>query len=187
MADPMSARERIQAALHGHEPVDEAEAESLERIRSYVEDAEAPMDRTAAFGHVVASGLVASPDRERVVLLHHRQLGMWLQPGGHADPGETRPSQVAKREAREETGLAIEPHPAAEGLVDVDAHRIPATDRMPEHWHFDLRYVFQADPGEEPVVPDAEGHEVRWFDAEAALAKLELDEGLQRLVGKLQS
>jgi 8-oxo-dGTP pyrophosphatase MutT (NUDIX family) len=171
--------------LADHAPADEAEAASLKRVRNYVEDAEAPMDREDTFGHVVASGLVASPALDRVVLLHHRQLDMWLQPGGHAEPGETRPSQVARREAREETGLDLEPHPDRPGLVDVDAHRIPATDRMPRHWHFDLRYVFQADPGEEPVVPDAEGHEVRWFTVDEAMAELELDEGLQRLIGKV--
>jgi 8-oxo-dGTP pyrophosphatase MutT (NUDIX family) len=182
----MGAATRVRAALSDHEPVDEAEAESRKRVLDHLAGAEAPMDRTDAFGHVVASGLVASPDRERIVLLHHRQLGMWLQPGGHAEPDETRPRAVAEREAREETGLAVAPHPDRPGLVDVDAHRIPASEAMPEHWHFDLRYVFQADPGEEPVVPDAEGHEVRWFDAEAALAELELDEGLQRLIGKIQ-
>lgn len=184
VVEPMGARERVLGLLAGHEPADDGEAASLERILGYVEDAEEPMDRKDEFGHVVASGLVASPGLDRIVLLHHRQLGMWLQPGGHAEPGEARPRAVAEREAREETGLAVQPHRAEAGLVDVDAHRIPASEAMPEHWHFDLRFLFEADPSMEPDVPDDEGHEVRWFDVEAALEEFKLDEGLQRLIGK---
>lgn len=181
----MTAGKRILAALDDHQPADEAERESLDRTRSYIEDAEAPMDREDRFGHVVASGIVASPSLDRVVLLHHRQLDMWLQPGGHAEAGETEPRAVAEREAREETGLAVRAHAAFEGLVDVDAHRIPATDAMPEHWHFDLRYAFAADTSEQPTVPADEGHEARWFGVDEALEELELDGGLQRLLRKL--
>lgn len=181
----MTVGERIFAALADHEPASPAEAESLERTRGFVADAKAPMDRSDAYGHVVASGLPAGPALDRVVLLHHRQLGMWLQPGGHAERGEVDPRAVAEREAREETGLAVERHPAIPGLVDVDAHRIPASSALPEHWHFDLRYVFAADPSVEPSAPPDEAHEVRWFGIEEALAELELDEGLQRLLGKL--
>jgi 8-oxo-dGTP pyrophosphatase MutT (NUDIX family) len=42
----------------------------------------------------------------KTLLLHHRQHGMWLPPGGHIELGET-PDEAALREVREETGLEV--------------------------------------------------------------------------------
>ena len=40
-------------------------------------------------------------------MLHlHKRLDLWLQPGGHIEPGET-PWDAARREAHEETGLDV--------------------------------------------------------------------------------
>lgn len=39
----------------------------------------------------------------RVFLVFHKKLGMWLPPGGKAEPGES-PAQTASREIFEETG-----------------------------------------------------------------------------------
>ena len=41
-----------------------------------------------------------------VVLHRHKRLGLWLQPGGHLEPGET-PWEAAARESIEETGLQV--------------------------------------------------------------------------------
>ena len=78
----------------------------------------------------------------RVLLLHHRKLDRWLQPGGHAEPGEADGEEVALREAREETGIAaLRLHPDAPRPLDVDVHAIPARGSEPAHLHLDLRYV----------------------------------------------
>lgn len=183
----VAGRDPLAETLADHQPAGPEEAEHLERIRAFAERKQAPFDRTDPEGHLVASGLVASPDLDRVVLLHHRQLGMWLQPGGHAEAEERRPRAIALREAREETGLPVEPHPLWEGLVDVDVHEIPAAEEMPAHEHLDLRYLLVADPSDEPAAPPEEAREVRWFDVDEARRKLELDEGLQRLLWKVRS
>lgn len=173
--------------LRDHEPAGPEEARDLERIVSFVERKEDPFDRTDPEGHLTGSGLVASRELDRVVLMHHRKLDMWLQCGGHAEDDESDARRVALREAREETGLRpLEPHPHWPGLVDVDVHEIPATDAMPEHLHLDLRFVLAADPSQQPTAPDGEAHEVRWFRLEEARS-LDLDEGLQRLLWKLRS
>src|SRR5919106_547396 len=85
---------------------------------------------------------------DRVLLLHHRKLGRWLQPGGHADPGESSGETVALREAREETGLAgLNLHPQAPRPFDVDVHDIPARGGEAAHQHLDLRYLVVAPAG----------------------------------------
>src|SRR5437899_1599903 len=97
--------------LARHQPADEEEATDLVRILAFVSRHADPFDRRIAEGHLTASALVVSATGERVLLLHHRKLDRWLQPGGHGDPGETSGEQVALREAHEETGLAGLPAP----------------------------------------------------------------------------
>ena len=41
---------------------------------------------------------VVSPDRSRVLMMHHRKLDQWFQPGGHAD-GDADILRVALRES----------------------------------------------------------------------------------------
>lgn len=55
--------------------------------------------------HFTATAYIVS--QGRTLLLWHRKLGMWLPPGGHCEPNED-PVQAARREAEEESGLAVE-------------------------------------------------------------------------------
>ncbi|MCS7294987.1 MAG: NUDIX domain-containing protein [Chloroflexota bacterium] len=52
-----------------------------------------------ATAYIVAQG--------RTLLIWHRNLGMWLPPGGHCELNED-PVSAAIREAREESGLEVE-------------------------------------------------------------------------------
>src|ERR1700749_881114 len=104
-----------------------------------------PIDAAAAPVHVTGSAFVVG--RRGIVLLRHRRLGIWVQPGGHVDPGET-PWDGARREAIEETGLAVRPLGAEPELAHVDVH---AGGRG--HTHLDLRYLFTADDAD-PSPPE---------------------------------
>src|SRR5512145_2862034 len=95
----------LQQILSRHEPGDEAEADDLARIRAFVSLHAQPFDRTIAQGHLTGSAMVLTRGGQRVLLLFHEKLRRWLQPGGHAEPGETQGEAIALREALEETGL----------------------------------------------------------------------------------
>jgi len=43
---------------------------------------------------------------KKMLLLHHKKLGKWLQPGGHIEQHEN-PIETAIREVKEETGIDI--------------------------------------------------------------------------------
>ncbi len=171
-------------SLARHRPADAEEAADLARIIAFVSAHADPFDRRIAEGHLTASALVVSATGERVLLLHHRKLDRWLQPGGHGDPGETSGEQVALREAREETGLSgLALHPGAPRPLDVDVHDIPARGKEPAHEHLDLRYLVVAPDGAALAPAMAEMRDLRWFAWDEVDA-LGPDPGLRRALAK---
>lgn len=111
-------------------------------------------------GHITGSAWILNPSRSKVLMVHHAKLNKWLQPGGHAD-GDENLVQVALREAREETGLntftVIQ-----NGIFDIDIHRIPQRQSMPEHDHYDVRFLLEAND-DEPLIRSEESHDVAWI------------------------
>ena len=170
----------LRAALLRHAPADPHESDDLGVIVRFVAAERDPFDRRNPRAHLTGSAFVISADGGQVLLLHHRKLGRWLQPGGHADPGEDSGERVALREAREETGLeGLALHPGAPRPLDVDVHDIPARGEEPAHPHLDLRYLVVAPP-RAPLFPSSrEARVTRWFTWDE-LSSLDLDPGLVR-------
>jgi 8-oxo-dGTP pyrophosphatase MutT (NUDIX family) len=177
------ALDDLVARLRAHPGEDEKEARDVARILDFVARHPDPFDRRLAEGHLTGSAFVVTEDGSRVLLLHHRKLDRWLQPGGHADPGESSGEEVALREAREETGLqGVRLHPTAPRPLDVDVHAIPARPGEPAHAHLDLRYLALA-PEAALVRAEEEAADLKWFDWND-LDGLGLDPGLRRGLAK---
>ena len=163
------------------------ESSDLARIVAFVESHAHPFDRAIPEGHLTGSAVVVSAGGSRVLLLFHKKLSRWLQPGGHGDPGETRGEDVALREAIEETGIAgLALHPRAPRPLDVDIHDIPARGDEPAHEHLDLRYLFVAPADAAARLAVLESSDLRWFGWQETEA-LGLDAGLTRLLGKAKA
>jgi len=141
----------------------------------------ASFDRSLAEGHITASCWLLDSTRSRALLTHHKKLGIWIQPGGHAD-GDDQPARVALKEAHEESGLDHIELLLGGELFDIDWHRIPARKNAPEHIHYDLRYAMRSIGSNDYVVGE-ESYDLRWV-AFAELAQFTRDQSVQRLKRK---
>lgn len=137
-------------------------------------------ERSLQVGHVTASGWVVSPDKEQVLLMHHRKLDKWFQPGGHCD-GDPDVKNVASKEVEEETGLRNFTL-VGDQIFDVDVHFIPANSKDPGHYHYDIRFLFEADPADDLVI-NMESKDVRWVPV-SEVYLLNDSESLLRMVRK---
>lgn len=101
--------------------------------------------------HFTASAVVLD-DEDRVLLVHHNKIGLWLYPGGHVDPNET-PAEAAVREVVEETGVpavvlgepafahsAVQGHTAPWAVIEMDV----TDSKDGQHRHIDFVYVCRA-------------------------------------------
>lgn len=163
--------------LRGHE----AQPAVRERLLWLAEETAAPFSREQFEpGHFTASGFVVTRERDATLLVHHRRLDRWLQPGGHIDPGDRSAEVAARREIVEETAAHLREDPGV--LFDLDVHPIPAGKGEPPHEHFDVRFLFVA--SDTMLDADqAEVKEARWFPLEEA-AEVG-DASVQRVVRRL--
>lgn len=110
-------------------------------------------------GHFTASGFIASPDAEAVLLIHHGKLDRWLQPGGHIEADDATVEDAVRREVFEETGIGGLER-VGTSLVRIDAHIIPERGSEPEHTHIDLAMGFIAPS--DAIGPLDEVKDARW-------------------------
>ena len=105
--------------------------------------------------------------KDRVLLVHHKELKKWLPLGGHIEIDED-PDQALIREIREESDLEVEifgekPELESKGVkflyppIFLDIHDISKT-----HKHISLTYFAKA-KSENVRLAEREHHDIRWF------------------------
>jgi 8-oxo-dGTP pyrophosphatase MutT (NUDIX family) len=175
-SDASALRDDVRQAVQLRTPIDDAERACIDEFLTRFDSLAAPFDQDADPVHVTGSAIVVGP--RGVVLLKHKRLGLWLQPGGHVDPGES-PWDAALREAREETGLDVAFVGGAPRLVHVDVH--PGGRG---HTHLDLRYLVDGGAAD-PAPPEGESPLIDWFAWDAAVERAS-DDRLKACLRSLQ-
>ena len=172
-------REALQRALDAYRGAEPGEDEAVSRFRSFLARDD-PFRREDPDGHVTASAVVgreSRPQHYEFLLVFHRKLDRWLQPGGHVEPDDSSVFEAALREAREETGIPDFAAPLGDAILDLDVHAIPAFGDDPAHSHFDVRFLLTVGNGARPAPGTA------WFPF-AAVGPADTDGSLVRAVRK---
>lgn len=158
------------------------EAEYKKEITDFLKGNETMYGRQNPEGHLTGSAWIVNHDRKKVLLVFHKRLGRWLQPGGHME-GEEDILDTAVREAKEETGLTslrcVNPN-----IFDIDIHTIPGFEDEKQHLHYDIRFLLEADD-EEKVKVSSESKDVRWVDIKA-IKKYSTSQSITRMAEKLE-
>ena len=121
-------------------------------------------------GHIVTGGFIYSLEERKFLVLYHKDLNMQVYPGGHVDSNDINPLTAAKREVKEETGLNdFKQFKIAEDNVipiDIDTHVVGYNKRLnlPEHYHFDFRYLFVIDKIEDIQIDTNELENYKWVE-----------------------
>lgn len=150
------------------------EVERLRDFTDYLSTNDELFNRRNFNGHITTSAIVFDPERTKILLIVHKTLGRFLQPGGHFE-GDDSLAASAAREVLEETGVTVDPHPLGDGdhPVDIDAHWMPANAKKQEdgHWHFDFRYLFTSGHCHEFSLQEEEVSGCAWHPLDSEEAK----------------
>ncbi len=171
---------QVSRLLHTYRSQDMGQWDLLKVFHTFIEATPDCCERSCPSGHFTASAWLVSANGQRALLTHHRKLGLWVQPGGHAD-GNADLAAVALQEAEEESGLAGLCREG--GVFDLDRHWIPWYSGEPAHWHYDVRFVVRATSGEDPVMSE-ESLALAWCPVELLARSPEVDASVQRMAKK---
>ena len=161
-SDSDALRDQVRQSVATKQPIDDAERACIADFLAASTPSQRPFDEHADPVHVTGSAIVVGV--RGVLLIKHKSLGIWLQPGGHVEPASRRGTRRCARRTRR-PGSTVEFAGGAPQLVHVDVHPGPRG-----HTHLDLRYLVEAGD-RDPQPPEGESQEAAWFDWDAAVEK----------------
>jgi 8-oxo-dGTP diphosphatase len=152
-------RQEIRRIVEQIEPFDEIEASHQQSTLDWI-DLGAELFRTAKPAtppkHLVSYFPVI--DQTHILLVEHRNAGLWLPPGGHVDPNK-HPRDTVIREAQEELEFDVT-------ILCEDPVFITSTVTVGStagHTDISLWYPLQGDRSAPLRFDDGEFESIRWF------------------------
>lgn len=174
-------KELFYKQLCNYKPSGADETQHHEAVLSFVKTVAEPFSRSTLVGHLTASAWILSPDKASALLIHHQKLNLWFQPGGHLESADKSVIEAAEREAVEETGVRSLTR-LSDQIFDIDVHTIPERKEVPEHLHYDIRYLFQS--ATLALAPDlSEVKDVKWVNISSWISA----HGTKGSVGRMMS
>jgi len=118
------------------------------------------------------------------LLIHHKKLDRWFQPGGHIEDHDTSLLSASMREAKEECGIQ-DPKVWSPEIFDIDVHTIPKRKEVPEHLHYDIRFCFIATNNEYKAdLTEVKG--IKWVTLSECILQADKMGSVSRMALKIQ-
>lgn len=188
--DNIFTQERLQELYNTYLLVFPTETERIKLFTDFID--RTPSNRLYTRknfdGHVTTSAFIVNRHTKELLLLRHKTLERWLQPGGHFE-NDASLMHSALREAEEETGI-LQHHlvniPVAADIhvpFDIDPHYIPPNPRKEEdsHYHHDVRYLFAWNGNSDIAMNEEESTGLRWVP----FSELENDDTFGKMIVKI--
>lgn len=128
--------------------------------------------------HLVTSVFVFNPENHKFLMIKHKKVGKWLQPGGHLEKGEN-PHEAGIREVFEETGINVK-------IIN----KLAISEYISEktHVHVDFSYLAYPFKNQKETVNHDETDGLSWFSLRKILSDdFETFEDVRFLCKKIQS
>ena len=140
----MTPHQRAVEILHSWQAPNHEQERLRHRYLSHLDAHEDGLLKPCFPAHLTAGVLVMSLDGDQVLLNLHAKAQRWFAFGGHIETDDADLVSSARREGREESGVAdlvVDPMPVhlSEHVVDFCNPRGPVT-------HLDVRFVARVDP-----------------------------------------
>lgn len=146
------------------------EEEKIKKFLNYlnnIENNQRVTDRKNMNGHITVSCFVV--EENKTLLLWHKAMNRFQQPGGHIDPGEEDVFRVAIRELKEETGLDAK---KVLGIfsncpinIDVFGVKENKIKNEGEHFHFDLMILLDLQDKNQELKNEDDGtDDAKWVN-----------------------
>jgi 8-oxo-dGTP pyrophosphatase MutT (NUDIX family) len=174
-------RQQLLNLLETYNPTDRNEQKMRNETIDFVYKNEGCFTRELLVGHITGSAWIVDKTHQNVLLIHHKKLNQWFQPGGHCD-GDSDVLNVAMKEANEETGL-LDIKLLSKQIYDIDIHIIPQRKDVPAHYHYDVRFIFEADENQELIISE-ESNDLAWIPIEK-MAEFNNSESMMRMARKV--
>ena len=156
----------------------------LDWLVKYVETHQNIIDRKNFSGHFTVSGVVWDEKSKKVLLIFHKKLQKFLQPGGHIEVEDKTLWDAAKREVEEETGLVVvENKKFGKNPILLDVHKISENLKKKEleHFHFDFMFIFGVRSSIKINLQLEEVSDFKWVDLDYDFQDKALREMSERL------
>ena len=158
--------------IQNYTPKDPREEKDRTLILTYLAEGHEALTREDCVAHFTASAWITNPNRSAVLMAFHNIYQHWAWIGGHAD-GDPNLQTVAHREGLEETGvsslLLLKEEPISIEVLGVPSH-VRRGEIVSAHLHFNVTYLFEADPLQETHIKADENSAVGWRTPEQILS-----------------
>lgn len=122
-------------------------------------------------------------NNDRLLLIKHKKLGLWLPIGGHIEKDEV-PDDAMVREAREEVGLDIKilneetsPFSGRDEIRQLTLPFYANVHNVGSHWHYCNFYICES-PSLQVLINKEELEDAGWFNRREASFRYEGREGV---------